>query len=508
MRKTAIVASMVALLSTASSYAEVPANPTFTKDVAPIMFENCASCHRAGQIGPMSLLSYEEVRPWAKSISKNVADGSMPPWDADHGYGPWKDDRSLSQDQIDTIVKWVEAGAKRGNPKDMPAAPSFPEGDWTLGEPDLEIVFDKYDVPAGGPDLFHDHLVQTELTEDKWITDVEILPGSNEVVHHVILWQGERDDNNPQGWVGAWAAGADPMRFPEGTGRMLKKGSVIRGDMHYHPTDNPHTDQTRVGFHFSETEVEKELVNLWVMNNEFAIPAGAENHQVRSRYTFMEDSHLISLTPHMHYRGKDFVYTAKFPDGSSKDLLKVSDYDFNWQTEYRFENPEAMPEGTVIECVAHFDNSANNEANPDPTKEIYFGPESYDEMMIGFIDYVVDEGVRPSIQVDPIEQKLDNLMQEHAGDLYTLRVPVDPSKGMQKTIVLMPREGRGAWYIPIANFAARAEITDITWTGNDFAGSLHIPGEDAQEIKGSLNPAAKEITLIMRGFPIKGQLAE
>lgn len=506
MRKISLFMAAFGLVAGGNAVAELTAaveKPTYTKDIAPILFENCASCHREGQIGPMSLLTYQEVRPWAKSISKNVAERQMPPWDADHGFGPWIEDRSMSQAEIDTIVNWVENGAQRGNPKDMPAAPAFSDSEWSLGEPDYVIQFENYDVPAGGPDLFHDHIVQTEITEDKWITEVEILPGSNEVVHHVILWQGERGDTNPQGWVGAWAAGATPMQFPDGVGRQLKEGSTIRGDMHYHPTDKAHSDSTRIGFHFSDKEIEKELVNLWVMNNEFAIPAGDANHQVKSRHTFLEDSHLISLTPHMHYRGKDFIYTAKYPDGTSKDLLKVSDYDFNWQTEYRFESPEAMPKGTVIDCVAHFDNSAGNEANPDPTKTIYFGPESYDEMMIGFIDYIVDEGVRPKVKADPIATKLENLLTEHAGDLYSLTVP-----GMGKTIVLMPREGRAAWYVPMGGFAVSAQIKDVVWNGDEFAGTLVIPGQGEQELKGSVNAAAKEITVFMRGLPLKGQLAE
>lgn len=506
--RVVLSAITVAGLTCASAFAEAPAKPTYTKDVAPIMYEKCTSCHRPGQIGPMSLLTYEEARPWAKSISKNVSEGAMPPWDADHGYGPWKDDRSLSQDEIDTIVNWVSTGAQRGNPTDLPTAPVYEEGEWLLGEPDYVIEFGNFDVPAGGPDQFHDHIYETDLEEDKWITQVEILPGADEVVHHVILWKGERNGGNATGWVGAWAAGADPMRFPEGTGRLLPKGAVIRGDMHYHPADEVFSDKTRIGFHFAKKPVEKELVNLWVSNTEFAIPPGAENHEVKSRHTFLEDSHLISLTPHMHYRGKNFSYTATYPDGTQKELLKVSNYDFNWQTEYRFENPEAMPKGTRIDCVAHFDNSVNNLANPDPTKTLYFGPESYDEMMIGFVDFVVDEGMRPSVEVDPIVAKVENLVTEYPGDIFTLKVPVDPKKGMQTTALLLPKEGDGGWYVPMGNFAARAPITNIVWTGNDFTGTASIPGQGETELKGTVNPATEEITVIMRGFPIKGVMAK
>lgn len=504
--RVVFVAMVAAGVTCGSVFADVPAKPTYAKDVAPIMFENCTDCHRAGQIGPMSLLTYQEVRPWAKSIGKNVGERVMPPWDADHGYGPWKNDRSLSQDEIDTIVNWVNNGAPRGNPKDLPVAPVYGDGEWTLGAPDYVIEFDNYDVAAGGPDQFHDYIYETDLSEDKWITKVEILPGASEVVHHVILWKGDRNGGNPTGWIGAWAAGATPMEFHEGSGRMLKKGAVIRGDFHYHPTEEAYSDTTRVGFHFAKGKVEKELVNLWVMNSEFAIPPGASDHEVISRYTFVEDSHVISLTPHMHYRGKDFVFTATYPDGTQRELLKVSKYDFNWQTEYRFESPEPMPKGTRIECVAHFDNSAGNEANPDPTKILYFGPESYDEMMIGFIDYIVDEGVSPSIKVDPIAQKIENLIDIHPGDVYSLKVPLDPTKGPQLTVLLLPKEGDGGWYVPIGNFAARTLVKEIVWNGNEFTATAVIPGQGNMELNGSVNPPASEITVFMRGFPIKGTI--
>jgi hypothetical protein len=485
--------------------AEAPSKPTYTKDVAPIMFKKCTNCHRAGQIGPMSLLTYKEVRPWAKSIAANVASKAMPPWDADHGYGPWVGDRSMSQDEIDTIVSWVNDGAPRGNRKDMPDRPKYGKGEWTLGEPDYVIEFDSYDIPAGGPDRFYDHNYQTDLSEDKWITKVEILPGASEVLHHVILWKGDRGTGNAQGWIGAWAAGAMPMEFYEGSGRMLKKGSVIRGDMHYHPTDKSYSDATRVGFHFADGGVDKELVNLWVINAEFKIPAGAPNHEVRSQYTFAQDSHLISLLPHMHYRGKDFVYTATFPGGETQELLKVSDYDFGWQTEYRFETPVSVPKGTVIDCVAHFDNSADNLENPDPTKDITFGNESYDEMMIGFIDYVVDDGMSA---IDPMMARISVLVEEHPGSVFTLKVPLDPSNGPQTTALVIPKEGDGGWYIRGVDEVIKATIKNIVWTDNDFSAIAVIPGQGEAELSGSINPAAQEVTINMMGFPLKGEIAK
>jgi len=471
------------------------ATPTFSKDIAPIMHENCAQCHRPNDIAPMSLMTYDEVRPWAKSIGKYVADGQMPPWHADAGFGPWRNDRSITDDERALIVEWVNAGAPKGNPKDMPPLPEIGDGEWRLGEPDYVITFDAVEVGAGGADQFHDLTHKTDLGEDKWITGVEVLPGARNVVHHVILWQGQAATTD--GWIGAWAAGAEPQTFPEGTGRILKEGTTVIGDFHYHPAETAETDATRVGFHLAKSmeEVEKEMVNLWVMNAQFAIPAGDPNYEAKSRFTFAQDSKIWSLTPHLHYRGKDFSYKLTYPDGTEKELLKVSKYDFNWQTAYEYEEPLSVPAGTRIDCVAHWDNSADNPSNPDPTKMVTFGPESYDEMMIGFVDYTVDEGVRPQVSdASPVDAKLVELAEEFPDAVYKVMIQMGPG-GEQASGVHVPKEGDGGWYVAMGSIVGRAPIKEIAWTGNTFTGTAYVPGQDPMEMAGEVHGDTLKITI-------------
>lgn len=486
MRKLKACATAIAAgaLVTGTAYAgNSVEKPTFAKDVAPIMFENCAGCHSPGQIAPMSLLSYDEIRPWVKSIQKHVEAKTMPPWHSDEGYGPFSNDRSLSDDERETILKWAKIGAPLGNKDEVPPAPKVRSAsEWKLGEPDHILTLKEITVPGNSPDQFHDVPVKTNFDEDRWVTAVEIKPGNSTVVHHVILWQGEQVG---QGWLSAWAAGGFPDQFPEGTGRLLKKGATILADMHMHPAESDQTDVTQIGLHFADTteSIKKELTNLWVMNTDFVIPAGDPNYEATSKHTFSQDSQILSVTPHMHYRGKDFKYTATFPDGTSKELLKVSKYDFNWQTQYWFEEPVAAPAGTRIDCVAHWDNSENNEFNPDPSKTVTFGPESYDEMMIGFVDYIVDEGVRPKVEVraNPIADKLPELLTKHPGDVYKVLIP-----GQGLTAVVLPKSGTGGWHVPMGERAVMAPITDIAWTGNTVTANLNIPGQGVSKLSGTL----------------------
>jgi hypothetical protein len=467
--------------------------PTFAKDVAPIMFENCAGCHSPGQVGPMSLLSYEEVRPWVKSIQKQVEAGKMPPWHADEGYGPFANDRSLSEDERETILKWAKMGAPLGNKADLPPAPKpADDSGWKHGEPDVIYTLEEITVPGNSPDQFYDIPIETDLGEDKWITGLDIKPGNSTVVHHVILWEGRQPG---QGWLGAWAAGATPDKFPEGTGRLLKKGATILADMHYHPTETDATDVTQVGLYFAEDpdSIKKELTNLWVMNTDFVIPPGDSNYQATSTHTFPQDSTILSVTPHMHYRGKDFKYTATFPDGTSKELLKVSNYDFNWQTVYWFEEPVKAPKGTRIDCVAHWDNSENNPFNPDPTKTVTFGPESYDEMMIGFVDYIVDEGVRPKpfASANPIADKLPSLIEKNPGDVYKVMIP-----GQGLTALVIPKAGGvGGWHVAMGERAVMAPVTDIAWNGDEVTAKLRVPGQGVSDISATLSGTTLSIAL-------------
>jgi hypothetical protein len=353
----------------------------------------------------------------------------------------------------------VKKGAKRGKPDDLPSAPTFNDNGWRLGEPDLVITFEETHLDGGGPDQFYDLSEPTGLTEDTWLKAVEVMPSNRKVAHHVIIWQ-RSEKGGQQGWIGAWAAGMEPMEFSKNTGRLLEANGNLIADIHYHPADTPQTDRTSIALHFAENnEVEKELVNLWVVNGSFKIPAGNPNYAARATYTFPQDSYIISMLPHLHYRGKDFTYTARFPDGRKEKLLSVSNYEFAWQTGYELEEPLFVPAGTRIDCVAHWDNSADNPNNPDPTKDVTFGNESYDEMMIGFIDYVVKDGVRPPSADKLIVIYAEELATKHSGEVYYTNVHDEEDGDIQYAVSYLPA-GSDTGTLHLNNNGSMMEIPD------------------------------------------------
>jgi mono/diheme cytochrome c family protein len=395
---------------------------TFSKDVAPILNKNCATCHRPGEIAPMSLLSYKEARPWAKSIRQVVVDRTMPPWLADPKHGEFANDRRLSQNDIDTLVAWVDSGAKEGDPKDLPPTPKFPAEGWKLGTPDVVLSMTlEASVPADGVVAYRHFVVPTNFTEDKYVQFAEIKRGDPSVVHHVIVSvrepgqgplppagelnlgaaanrEGEartaqqpgQRGNTQDGMLVGWAPGMSPLLLKPGQAKLIKKGSVLIFQMHYTTNGQASTDRTSVGIYFAKTPVEKRVITTGAVARNLAIPPGEPSYESKASFIFKEDSHIVSFMPHMHVRGKDFEYKLVYPDGTSKILLSVPRYDFNWQLVYFMKEPVAAPKGSRIECVAHHDNSERNKYNPDPTKEVRWGPQTWEEMMIGWLDYTID----------------------------------------------------------------------------------------------------------------------
>jgi hypothetical protein len=404
----AIMASLIGLLVVGvSASGPGKANSTFTKDVAPIIYNRCIECHRTGEIAPMSLLTYQEVRPWAKSIRQRVVERQMPPWSADPHFGKFSNDPSLSQKEIDTIVSWVDAGAPKGDDKDMPPTPKFVSG-WTIGKPDVVLEMqEEYSIPADGTVPYLYFTIPTGFKEDKWVSAMEIRPGNRGVVHHVIAFVSDAGASGRRGGAAGEAqqgrgqlGGITPNKtgvvFGPGTARLIKAGSNIVFQMHYTTNGQATKDRTSIGLVFTKEPPTKTLVTGNAMNARFVIPAGDGNHEVKSSTTFKEDVHLTSFMPHMHFRGKDFVYTAVYPDGRSEVLLSVPKYDFNWQLTYLPEKPIALPKGTRLDCVAHFDNSTRNKFNPDPSKEVRWGDQTWEEMMIGWFSYTRDAEQRES----------------------------------------------------------------------------------------------------------------
>ena len=384
------------------------AEVTFAKDVAPILYEKCAECHRPGEIAPMSLLTYKDARPWARSIKDKVANRVMPPWLADPAYGHFSNDRRLSQKQIDTIVAWVDAGAPEGNQKDLPPLPRFTEG-WTIGEPDAVVSLpEEIPVPAEGTIPYMYITVPTHFAEDKWVQAAEIRAGNRSVVHHVIVFVQEPDgktdaavDSSAKGKTQAreghgyklvgFAPGEQPKNFPDGMAKLVKAGSNFIFQLHYTTNGQAAKDKSYVGLIFAKQPVRKNVETGTATNAKFVIPAGDSSYEVKSSWTAKEDVRILDLMPHMHFRGKDFTYTAVYPDGTSEVVLKVPHYDFNWQLVYNLNKPILLPKGSRLDCVAHFDNSASNKYNPDPTKEVRWGDQTWEEMMIGWFDYVNDK---------------------------------------------------------------------------------------------------------------------
>jgi hypothetical protein len=374
--------------------------PTFSKDVAPILYEHCVVCHRPGEIGTMSLLNFKQVRPWATSILSKVVSREMPPWGASPEYGEFLNDRQLSDDEIETIRAWVKSGSKEGDPNDLPPLPEFSRG-WTLGKPD--VVFwmpERVQVPAEGliPNL--NYRVPTNFTEDMYVQSCEVRVDDPSVVHHAIVsveepgfqrWQPGQDLFDKQRYrLAEYSPGQNPTPLEPGVAKLIKKGSVLRFNMHYTTNGKATSDRTRIGLTFAKYPVVKNQIHAMITNNEFKIPAGHPNYPVTMSYTFDKDVHIESAGPHMHERGKDFRYILHYPDKTSEVLLFVPDYSFHLQMRYIFKEPISVPKGTTLECVAHFDNSPNNPENPDPTVDVVYGDQTWDEMVSGHIEYTID----------------------------------------------------------------------------------------------------------------------
>ncbi len=373
----------------AADISAAAAGVTFTKDVAPILYASCVECHRPTGVAPMSLLSYKEVRPWARSVRERVVDRSMPPWFADAKHGEFSNNPSLSQAQIETISKWVDSGSPQGDDRDMPPAPKFVEG-WTIGTPDVVLQMkEEHAIPADGVIPYLYFTIPTNFTEDKWVQAVEIKPGDRRIVHHVIasLTEGSSSATGREARTGG-LGGITPNKrgivYPPGTARLVRAGSNIVLQMHYTTIGEAAKDRTSVGLIFAKAPPKIVLGGGNAMNTRFLIPAGESNHEVRSSTTFKEDTYLSAMMPHMHVRGKDFTYTVVYPDGRSEVILHVPNYNFNWQLDYQLQKPLFLPKGSRLDCVAHFDNSTRNKFNPDPTKAVRWGDQTWEEMMIGW----------------------------------------------------------------------------------------------------------------------------
>jgi peroxiredoxin len=393
---TPVAGCLIARVKDAKADGEI----TFAKHIAPIIQNNCQECHRPGQIGPMSLLTYRNVVNWSDSVREVIQEGRMPPWHADPRYGKFVNDRRLGDKEREMLLSWLDHGMPKGDDKDLPPPRQFVKG-WTIGQPDLVLSMPKeFDVPAETPKggiEYKYFFVETGFTEDRWVVKAEAIPGAREVVHHIIVFvvpPGETFfPGNPKTPALAGIAPGDmPLIVRPGCGKLIPARSQLVFQMHYTPNGQAQKDRSMLGLIFAK---EKPAHRVWTEPIAYPpairIPPGDDNYRVESAFQLPQDAHVLGFLPHMHLRGKDFVYEAIYPDGKKQTLLSVPRYNFNWQTAYRLAEPLAVPKGTKIHCVAHFDNSANNPNNPDPTKRVFWGDQTWEEMMIGWMDYYYDK---------------------------------------------------------------------------------------------------------------------
>jgi peroxiredoxin len=375
---------------------------TYTKQVARILQNKCQECHRPKQIGPMSLLTYEDANSWSEMIREVVKDNRMPPWHADSRYGHFQNDRRLAQEEKETLLTWIDQGCARGKNEDLPAPKQFAEG-WRIGKPDVVFTVEReYRVPAKAPARgvpYQYFMVATNFNEDRWIQAAEARPGNYAVVHHIIVYvvkPGERPQNHEDrignGFLVGEAPGDMPAVFEPGMAKKLPRGGLLVFQVHYTPNGVEQTDRSSVGLIFAKEPPKYEVRTRGISTNRFAIPPGEANYKVVSRSIFQKNALLLSFMPHMHLRGKSFQYRLITPDSKEEILMGVPRYDFSWQSNYRLERPIKLPAGSRIECTAYFDNSPGNLNNPDPTKEVRWGDQTWQEMMIGFVDYVYTDG--------------------------------------------------------------------------------------------------------------------
>ena len=395
-----------------------PAAVTFHKDVEPVLQARCQGCHRPGEAAPMSFLTYATTRPFAKAIRAAVLAKKMPPWFADAPHGTFANDPSLTDKEIETLVAWADTGAAAGNPADAPPALRFVEG-WSIGKPDTVIEMPAaYQVPATGVIDYQHIIVPTGFTQDKWVQAVEIRPGNRRVVHHIIAfvrppgssWLRDvapgvpvadtvrlsklKADEMPE-FLLSYTPGRPPVGLDRGQARFIKAGSDIVFQIHYTPNGQPADDRSKLGLIFASTPPRERVATLPINNRGLVIPPGAPNHRVEASATALAPLRLLRMIPHMHLRGKAFEVRVVEEGASPEVLLRVPKYDFNWQNAYSLAKEKLIKPGTRIECTGWYDNSANNPFNPDPKAEVRWGDQSWDEMMLGYVDVAIPVNVDP-----------------------------------------------------------------------------------------------------------------
>ena len=408
--------------------------PVFYRDVLPILQQHCQVCHRPGEIAPMSLVSYEETKPWAAAIAKDARSRKMPPWFADPRFGQFANDPSLTEQQIEVLSRWAEANAPAGDPHQAPPAPQWSEG-WNIPPPDLVLSMPQpVSIPAEGNIEYTYEIVPTNFREDRWVQASEVRPSSRANVHHAVVYIRPPDSKWLRGApVGVpftassladerlrhqahstdsdmllvYAPGSSPDHWPDGMAKFIPAHSDLVFQMHYTSNGRAATDRTSVGMIFAKSKPRQRIFTLQLANDHdtIPIPPGADNYRVEVQGTLPNDALLLSFFPHMHLRGKRFEYNIVHPDHRGETLLRVN-YDFYWQLSYKLAEPRGLKAGTRLQAIAWYDNSRNNPHNPDPDATVQWGEQTYNEMMVGFFDVAVPANI----------DKWDFFQRKHAAD--------------------------------------------------------------------------------------------
>jgi hypothetical protein len=386
------------------------AEVTYTKDVAPILWKNCAGCHRPGDVGPFSLLTYDDAKKRADFIAKITAERRMPPWKPEPGFGHFLDERRLSEADLQCLASWAAEGAPEGRPEDLPPPPEFPTGDWQMGKPDLVLkMAEPFDVPADGRDVFRCFVIPMNLDKDVVVSGVEFHPGNRRVVHHALFFLDKSGKARkldeaqpgygyasfggigliPSGGIGGWAPGAGIRHFPDGMGNLAQKGSDLVLQIHYHPDGKAETDQSELAVYYTRSKSPRIVAALMMGNRDIDIAPGSKRYRLAASVTLPADLQAVGVSPHMHWLGREMKLDATLPDGRVEHLLWIRDWDFNWQGQYLYRDLVSLPKGTRLDLEAFYDNSADNPSNPnDPPQAAHFGEQTTDEMCFCWLQFI------------------------------------------------------------------------------------------------------------------------
>ncbi|MBA3935877.1 MAG: redoxin domain-containing protein [Planctomycetes bacterium] len=389
-----------------------PATVTFTRDIAPIVFARCTTCHRDGQAAPFPLTNFAQVAKRAKQLADVTAERVMPPWMPSRDHQRFVGERSLAPMEIALFRQWAAVGAPEGLAADLPPLPQFPQG-WRLGKPDLVVKMNEaFTVHADGADILQNFVLPLPISADRMVAGIEFHPGNARVVHHAVLFLDDKGSARkldaatpepgyekfggpgflPSGALGGWSVGNTARRLPGGMGRYVKRGSDLVVQIHYHPTGKPEMDQSEIGIYFVDKPVAELLKeastlvgSIWMANYDMDISAGDADYRRQTSYVLPRDIIMVGVVPHMHLLGKSMTVTATRPDGTRQTLIDVPHWNYNWQDEYYFERPFRLPQGTRLDVTAVFDNSAGNPSNPSsPPRRVTWGDGSLNEMMFCF----------------------------------------------------------------------------------------------------------------------------